>query len=153
MKKGYTIAGAKKVEVNVCKALNDLNNGFKYTLHPNKYSHYDISGIGPDNKYQIVEVKQRTHNPRWQTWFIEQTKISAMFDEKLKAMNNGNTMELFLVVVSNGISQMYDVNNIIEHPVITIEMNETTAKGFRNQGKKVPKPVYDFPKNLKHITI
>ena len=48
---------------------------------------------------------------------------------------------------------MYDVNDIIQYPVITVEMNATTAKGFRNQGKKIPKEVYDFPKSLKHITL
>ena len=153
MSKDYTIAKAKKVEVKVCKALNEASRGFEYTLHPNKYSHFDIYGIGPDKSYEIVEVKQRKHNPRWQTWFIEVKKIQEMFDEKLKALNNNCTMKAYLAVVSDGKICLYDINDIIEHPIKTIEMNETTARGFRNQGRKIAKEVYDFPKSLKHITL
>ena len=153
MSKNFTLKKAKTVEQKVCDTLNKSDRGMEYTLCQDKYSHFDIYGVGEHKHFEIIEVKQRRDNPNWKTWFIEQAKINHMYDEKLKAMNKGNTMDLFLVIVSDGKTVMYDINDIIQYPVITVEMNATTAKGFRNQGKKIPKEVYDFPKSLKHITL
>ena len=149
----YTLSRAKIRETRVTKILNDSDRGMEYTLHPNKYSHYDISGVGEDKHLEIIEVKERTHNPNWRTWFIEVQKIDAMFEEEAKANKRGETMDMYLAIVSNGSTVMYDIRDIIEYPVENIKMNKATAKGFRGSGEKVYKDVYDFPKSLKSITL
>ena len=145
----FTIHKAKKVEQAVCDALNESNSGFKYTLCPYTYESYDIFGVGLPGSHHLVEVKERDAN-YWSSWFIEEKKLLSMVAHKKEMQKRGNSADLSLAIVCKGETRMYSVRDIMKYPVKEVAMNATTAKGFRGEGKKINKRVYDFPKSLKH---
>lgn len=153
----FTKKKAKKCEVDTNTRLNKADRGHLYTVCEHEFSFYDIVGIKNLNAYEIVEVKQRhskyADEELFPTWYIEKKKIDKMMAKRGKGFKKGKSLSLRLCVVCDGKYALYDVLDIIKQPLDTIWMNKTTAEGFQDQGKKIPKEVYVFPKQLKHELI
>ena len=148
----FNIARAKKVEAMVKDKLNIADRAAKYSLEADNYACWDIVGKKTDSHYELIEVKERRSND-WDTWFIEAKKIDGMFEKEAEAREKGFKADLYLAIVSENKITIYNIWDIIHYPTKIIKMNRTTAKGFNNQGEKVEKVVYQFPKTLKNTII
>lgn len=124
--------------------LNDQPN-CNFKLHSNKYSSYDIGGT-KDDTFCIIEVKERRQ--MWNTLYIETKRIEDMFHQAKTEGFNWETGIKYLCVSVDGEHYFYNVDVITQSPRVWKKMNATTASGFRNQGEKVNKEVFEFESRL-----
>ena len=120
-------------EVIVTSLLNTEVGSF--TKEHNKYSVYDISGLDYDGNVWTVEVKKR--RKYFDTFYFEPQKLQRIEDKVMS--------DVYALCVSiDKDHYFYDFETIKQMPVIERYMNFTTANGFKDQGKKVLKQVYDI---------